>query len=430
MRIIVDVTQLVHWSGKLTGIPRVMHELAVRFAQEKGAHIVFASWVKDLGEMCEVDFEATMAHRGEGIAYRKQGAGRTPAPASAAAAPRKITLKRIAKYGIRKTARISPRLSAKLEQRAKLLALSGYQKVDFKRGDQLVIPWGEWWDISFTERLERAHKEEGVRLVQIIHDVATTVWPQFYEPVGVSPTGYNARIIPIADLVVCVSENTKRELTGWLREKRLHVPRVEVFRLGDVLDKAKPAKPVDPAFTTSGLKGGDYILCVGTVEAKKNHALFYYVYKWAKAQGIQLPKLVVVGRRGWGTENMYNVMANDPEVGSQFVFLHNSGDEDLTWLYDHCMFTVLPSFHEGWGIPIAESLARGVPCACSNTSSMVEIGEGIVEHFSPYSTDECLAAIVKWLDPKALAEARKRTATYKPTTWEESYRQVKNFLEK
>jgi glycosyltransferase involved in cell wall biosynthesis len=430
-RIFIDVTQLVHWSGKITGIPRVMDELAARFAREQSDDVVFVSWVRDLGELCEIDYMATMVERGNGVVYRTVGqpiGSATHAPTTAP--PRhKITLKRVVKYGIRKTARLSKRLSAELEQRAKMVALRGYQAARFERGDQLLIPWGEWWDPGFTDRLVRAHDQQGVRLVQVIHDVATTVWPQFYEQVDVNPRTYNARILPIADLVLCVSENTKRELVGWLKTQKLHIPRVEVFRLGDVLEVAAPAKPAEQAFVDAKLRGGDYIMCVGTLEAKKNHALFYYVYKWAKAQGVALPKLVIVGRRGWGTENIYTMMANDPDIGSSFVFLHDASDENLTWLYDHCMFTVLPSFHEGWGIPIAESLARGVPCACSNTSSMVEIGEGIVQHFSPYSTDECLAAIVKWLDPKALAVARKRTATYRPTSWDAAYEQVKKYLE-
>jgi glycosyltransferase involved in cell wall biosynthesis len=429
-RIFIDVTQLVHWTGKITGIPRVMDELAARFVREESDDIVFVSWVSDLGDFCEIDFPATML--GGGIVYLKPGVSSSAATPSAPASistHRKITLKRVAKYGIRKTARFSKRLSAKIERRAKQLAMAGYKRAAFASGDRLFVMWGEWWDPMFTERLVQAHKQQGVRLVQVIHDIATTVWPQYYEKVDVDPTTYNAAVLPIADLVLCVSKNTKKELVEWLRSQNLHVPRVEVFRLGDVLEAAAPAMPNDPAFVSSKLKGSDYIMCVGTIEAKKNHALFYYVYKWAKLQGISLPKLVIVGRRGWGTENMYNIMANDPEVGSSFVFLHNAGDDNLTWLYDHCLFTVLPSFHEGWGIPIAESLARGVPCACSNTSSMVEIGEGIVQHFSPYSTDECLAAIVKWLDPKTLATARKRTAAYEPTSWDASYQQVKKYLE-
>jgi glycosyltransferase involved in cell wall biosynthesis len=206
------------------------------------------------------------------------------------------------------------------------------------------------------------------------------------------------------------------------------VPRIEVFRPGDDLQVSKPVKPIDPVFKKSGVRGSDFLLCVGTVEAKKNHQLFYYVYKLAKAKGIDLPKLVIVGRRGYQTESIINIMTLDPEVKDKFVFLFDASDEELSWLYDHCKFTVLPSFHEGWGIPIAESLARGIPSLCSNTSSMVEIAEGVVGHFSPASSDECLAAIQSWLKPEELAAARKKTKTYNQFPWDQSFRLVNDYL--
>ncbi len=426
-RILVDVTQLAHWTGKITGIPRVIDELAKRFYTDGDHEVVFVSWVKELQEFCEVDYEQTVVLR-RGVIYRRAGDDAVPLAVPPASRPSRHILKRAVKKGLAVTRRISPAVGRRLEAQAKQIHMQGYRKIVFSTDDLVFIPWGEWWDSNFTDRLVRAH-HEGAALVQIIHDVATTVWPQFYEQVAVNPTTYNARILPIAALVLCVSENTKRELVTWLKQQKLHVPRTEVFRLGDVLDVAKPVKPTEQAFVDAKLKGGDYIMCVGTIEAKKNHALFYYVYKWAKLQNIVLPKLVIVGRRGYGTENIYTIMANDPEVGSQFVFLHDASDENLTWLYDHCLFTVLPSFHEGWGIPIAESIARGVPNACSNTSSMTEIAEGFVEHFSPYSTDECLAAILKLLDPKARAKAAAKTKQYKQTTWDACYKQVKSYVE-
>lgn len=430
-RIVVDVTQLAHWTGKITGIPRVMDELAKRFYADADRVTVFAVWVGDVQEFCEIDFEQTILKRA-GLVY-KHVAGNASFASAAPAQVRpggKQLVKRVVKKGLRVTSRVSPRLGARLESRAKQVHMQQYQKVVFEKGDILFVPWGEWWDPLFTDCLVRAHAEQGVRLVQIIHDVATTVWPQFYEQVDVSPTTYNARILPIADLVLCVSQNTQKELVGWMKQQKLHIPKIEVFRLGDVLDVAKPTKPVEPAFVNSGLKGNDYIMCVGTIEAKKNHAMFYYVYKQARARGFDLPKLVMVGRRGYGTENIYTIMSNDPDVKDKFVFLHNASDEDLSWLYDHALFMVLPSFHEGWGIPIAESIARGVPCACSNTSSMTEIAEGFVEHFSPYSTDECLAAIQKLLDPKVRKAAAERTKQYRQTPWDDTYKQVKAYLEK
>ena len=73
-RYVIDITQLVHWSGNLTGIPRVMDELAVRFYEDAKVDTVFVSWVKELGQMCEVDFKITRSHRGSDIHFVRNGA--------------------------------------------------------------------------------------------------------------------------------------------------------------------------------------------------------------------------------------------------------------------------------------------------------------------------------------------------------------------
>ncbi len=439
-RIIVDVTQLAHWSGHITGIPRVIDEMAKGFYGLQDHDVVFAVWVKDLQELCEIDYVQTIVEH-KGLVYKTgesdaeqqsaEAAPEQPATTSSSRVYGKTLIKRAVKKGLRVSGRFSPRVANKLEAQAKQMHMRSYRKVVFRKDDRLFIPWGEWWDQTFTDRVVRAHKEQGVRIVQVIHDVAPTVWPQFFEQVAVSPTVYNSQVVPIADLVMAVSENTKRELTQWLKSQKLHVPRIEVFRLGDSVAIRKPEKPTEEAFVKSGLKGNDFILCVGTIEAKKNHYLFYYVYKLAKQRGVKLPKLVIIGRHGFHTDDMYDIMSRDPEVKDDFVFLHDATDENVSWAYDHCLFTVLASFHEGWGIPIAESVARGVPCLCSNTSSMVEIAEGKgVEHFSPTSSEECFEGIMRWLDPKKLEAARKKAQSYKLSTWAEAFDQVKMQMEK
>ena len=420
----MDVTQLVHWSGRITGIPRVMLELAIRL-QKQQPDTVFVSWVKEVGEVCEVNLDASL--EGKGPTYIRQNEVPSAAPVSANRPTLMHHAKRAIKAGLRRGARVSPSLAAKMESRLIAAHLQNVKRVDMQPGDVMFVPWGEWWDPNFTACLMR-HKKSGVKLVQIIHDVGPTVWPQFFEQVKVTPESYNSQIVPAADLVLAVSNNTKKELTQWLKEQKLHVPKIEVFRLGDELKVAKPLKPQEARFAESKLKGNDYIMAVGTIEAKKNHMLLYYVYKLAAARGIDLPKLVIVGRRGWLTDQTYALMTLDPEVKDKFVFLHNASDEELSWLYDRCLFTVLASFHEGWGIPIAESLGRGVPCISSNTSSMVEIAEGMVEHFSPASPDECLALIQKMLVPRNLEAARKKVATYKNHTWDASNEQVMKMM--
>jgi glycosyltransferase involved in cell wall biosynthesis len=137
-----------------------------------------------------------------------------------------------------------------------------------------------------------------------------------------------------------------------------------------------------------------------------------------------LPKIVIVGRHGWNTDINIEMMKNDPILGEMFVFLFNASDNELSWLYDNCLYTVFPSFYEGWGIPVAESLYHGVPAISANVTSLMEIGEGIVEHFSPASTDECLDLMIKFTDPKYLQAAQRKAAQYEPVTWDDTYKQI------
>lgn len=419
----VDVTQLVHWSGRLTGIPKVMDELAVRFADQPNTR--FVSWVKDRHALCEIDFRQTR-QRGQ-VIYLEPGAAAALVTTEPTPTTLSVHAKRVAKAGARRLFKINRRISGYVEIKYRERFANSRKPARIQSGDILVITWGEWWDQVFTDYVV-AQENAGVRVVQVIHDIATTTQSQFFEQVMVSPTTYNAAVLPRASLVLAVSLNTKHELEAWLKASKLQVPKIEVIRNGDDIAVPKPERPADEQFTASRLTGKDYLMTVGTIEAKKNHALLYYVYKLALERGVNLPKVVIVGRHGWGTDDIYGIMTHDSAVKDQFVFLHNTSDAELAWLYDHCLFTLQPSFHEGWGIPIAQSVARGIPCLCSSTSSMVEIAEGIVEHFSPFSTDECLAAIQRWLQPIALAAACERTRHYQPTTWDDTFKQVQAYV--
>jgi len=134
---------------------------------------------------------------------------------------------------------------------------------------------------------------------------------------------------------------------------------------------------------------------------------------------------VIVGRPGWLAHDIYTIIANDPETKDKFIFLKNVTDNELAWLYKNCAFTIYPSFYEGWGLPVAESIGYGVPCLCSNTSSIPEIAGDIVDYFSPSSPEECLEAMVRLLKPAELAKAKKRVVRYVPTSWDTTADAVK-----
>jgi glycosyltransferase involved in cell wall biosynthesis len=193
---------------------------------------------------------------------------------------------------------------------------------------------------------------------------------------------------------------------------------ISVFRLGDNIKVFNVKRPEN-----KNIIPNNYLLSVGTFEARKNRILMYYVYKLAKSRNIMLPKIVIVGRLGWRSDDIYNILKEDPDTKDNFIFMQNANDEELEWLYKNCLFTVYPSFYEGWGLPIAESVQRGKMVCASNTSSMPEIAGDLISYFNPYSTDECLNAITKLLNSDKLKESNARLGRYVPTEWDSTYNQ-------
>lgn len=415
-KLIVDVTYLAHWQGRLTGIPRVINELVERY--KKVDNTLFVVWDNQYKSFYEVDIDKTLVDRGKKLHYKKINEDSSPASS------------------INRSKLYSAKALRKLKNTHKVPVPSAtidylFQNTDkqyivpiIEPGDKILLTMGEWGNKSYIDKVTDYKLSNKALLVQVIYDVLPLVQPQYSGHSTDAQREYITQIIPLCSLVLAISEHTKKDLTKWLQTSKLKVPSIEVFRLGDDFKFVNPSKPDNAEFQQSRLTGNDYLLCVGTIEARKNHTLLYYVYKLAKQKGIELPKLVIVGRLGWMADNLYGIATTDPDVTNSLIFLTDTSDEELSWLYQHAILTVYPSFYEGWGLPIAESVVRGVPCVASNTSSMPEIAGDLIEYFNPVSTDECLAAIQKLLLPEGLKDAKKRIKKYKPATWDQTFDQV------
>jgi glycosyltransferase involved in cell wall biosynthesis len=416
--LIIDITELTTWQGKLTGVPRVMNELASRFASSQDT--VFVSW-----DSMARDYKM---HDITGIAQGYQAAvSSSGKPTTKLSGTVKAAKKLKAKSPIAGKMLGWPERAAKKILLPKVFQPSN-QRISPSGGDVLFI-LADWHgsDESFVSQVEQWHKK-GVKLVQISYDLLPIVTPQFSGHATDSLTRYTKRIYPLCEVIIAISKNTKKDVTNWLKSCKLPVPPIEVIRLGEDFVKAEPRKPMDRNFEEAIKGADDFLLCVGTIEARKNHALLYNTYKLADQQAIKLPPIVIAGRRGWKSENIFELMTSDSQVKNSLVILQNASDEELSWLYDNCLFSIYPSFYEGWGLPIAESIAHQKPCIASNTSSMPEIAGDLIDYFNPDSPDECLAAITKLLDPKKLKVAKERIKAYKPTSWDDSFWQVEKIV--
>ena len=397
-----------------------MNELAIRFLERENCTLII--WKQN--SYVEVDRIAFAAWQRS----RLVGGASSPIDLTISEHIRNPITQRVAIA--QRLLHLSRRLAAKT-RRARARLSKPTSDPLFKSGDVLLIAWGVWFDQKYISEVERLQRL-GITIVEIVYDMVPLVTPQYTSNVSEVFDRYARRVYATCQLILVISEHTRHDLKRWLASQSLPEPRIEVVRLGDDFQIARQKAPTDTRFTRSGLRGNDYILCVGTVEPRKNHTLLLYVYKLALQRGITLPKLVIVGRRGWMSENIYAMLMADPEIKDQFILEDNVSDEELSWFYQNCLFSIYPSFYEGWGLPVAESIAHGAPCIASDASSIPEIAGDLISYFSPVSTDECLAAIQHLLQSTELGEARQRIRTYQATAWDETFdsidKQIKTLL--
>jgi glycosyltransferase involved in cell wall biosynthesis len=132
-----------------------------------------------------------------------------------------------------------------------------------------------------------------------------------------------------------------------------------------------------------------------------------------------VPVLIFAGQIGWKVDELLADLAASGYLGGKIEHRPGLSDDELDEAYRCCLFTVFPSLCEGWGLPIAESLAHGKFCVASNRTSIPEVCGDLIDYFDPSNDDDALAKIERLLlDPCYLAarEARLR-AEYRPSTW-------------
>lgn len=406
-KVIIDVTELSQWQGKLTGVPRVMDELSRKFANDADLKNEFVVWDSSISSyrMIRIDQELSL-------------------PVA------RMAKEEYSGDNLVRKLQLMIKLATNFLKRAKKSSqpnaiIGNDMFVKPQPGDILFI-MADWHssDPAFVSYIVKLHGE-GVRLVQICYDLLPIVTPQYSGHATSTLIQYTKAVYPLCEDIFAISDHTKKDIKTWLKQNKLKAPPITVIRLGDDFKLSKPIVPKVDKFIKNHATFKNFILCVGTIEARKNHTLLYYAYKFAKQQDIDLPPLVIVGRRGWKSDDIYEIITNDPETKDKFIFLANASDEELAWLYKHCLFTVYPSFYEGWGLPIAESVFNGIPCIASNTSSMPEVAGDLINYFNPCSVDECLAAILNMLKPGAIDKAKLRLKTYEPTSWEDTFIKVK-----
>ena len=195
---------------------------------------------------------------------------------------------------------------------------------------------------------------------------------------------------------------------------------MSIIRIGDEL-------PKEIVVSRENVLPAEYVLCCGTIEVRKNHGVLYRAWKLLyRKWGEKLPALVLVGHPGWYTADLVALMQRDPETKNKIIILKQVLDTELPYLYERCLFTVYPSYYEGWGLPIAESLAYGKFCLSSNTSSMQEIAPKLVDFFNPENSFELAEKLDHYFTNREELKRKEQKVRdeYQLTSWKQTAQDV------
>jgi len=428
-RILIDLTDLELWNGNHGGTQRVVYNISRYFYLAQVSleqEVEFMTFSDRDGAFHTADFsgiyEKVESHRAATDVYSNPGLSRKARLKHRLRpyVPEKIRKSKRARQIVIRSASIGLRLSKQARRapkRAKSLSKSS-ERVAFQKDDIVLILGKPWDNLKIQETLSRQRNVVGFKLVQVVYDLIISLQPQLHHPSLFTPYTQNMfNAISDSDLLLPISKSSAQDLKKFCKLLNLQVPKTAVIRLGDETVDNLEDNLVKP---DARIKDR-FIACIGTIEIRKNHMLLYYAYKLGLKKGLDLPQLVVVGSRGWLSGDFQYLVENDPALKDKIVILDNVNDTGLQWIYKDCLFTVYPSLYEGWGLPVAESLAYNTFCIASDSSSIPEIAGDLIDYFSPYSADECLEKLMTYQDK---TERDKKTELlakhYRPTTWQET----------
>jgi glycosyltransferase involved in cell wall biosynthesis len=160
-------------------------------------------------------------------------------------------------------------------------------------------------------------------------------------------------------------------------------------------------------------------LCVGTIEPRKGHRTALRAFEELWAKNIDA-RLVLAGKRGWYVEALTAEIRAHPEFGKRLHWFDRVSDAELSALYDKAAAVLLPSYAEGFGLPIAEAARRGRPAICSDIPVFREVGGDGAAYFRVNDPHALASCVRDWLGGEIATDVAKVSRC----SWQESARRL------
>jgi glycosyltransferase involved in cell wall biosynthesis len=274
--------------------------------------------------------------------------------------------------------------------------------------------------------LARLKSRSPARFICLIHDLIPIEFPEYAKPGQAA--NHRRRIetaIRFANALIVNSGVTRDALLPYLEHAGLASPVLVAPLALDLRAQATysigPGPPPDRP----------YFVYVGTIEARKNHLLLLNLWRQLATElGASVPLLVLIGQRGWESENVIDMLDRCPALRGTVIEHNSLPDTEMVRLLKGARGLLLPSFAEGFGFPLIEAFGVGVPALCSDIPALRETGGAIAEYLDPLDGPGWRAAILDYAaanSPRRAAQLE-RLAGWRPPRWQDHFESVDRFI--
>ncbi len=296
------------------------------------------------------------------------------------------------------------------------------EEIAIEPGDRFLTLADSWNAFDELAPLFGRIRAGGGEIVTCIFDLIPELHP--YACHEATPPRYRAwlrRALLESDAFLAISRTVAEELAAFVAEKRLpHRPGLKIgwFHCGADL-AAPPTENPRPKITAAIAGETPAFLMVGTIEPRKGHRIALQAFETLWAKGVDA-RLVIVGRRGWLEEAIVADIMGHAERGRRLFWFDDADDGELSYLYDHSRALILPSYAEGFGLPIVEAALRGRPVICSDIPVFREVGREGALYFRANDPAALAAAIEDFLSGARRADPARALRV----SWAEAARRI------
>jgi glycosyltransferase involved in cell wall biosynthesis len=270
--------------------------------------------------------------------------------------------------------------------------------------------------------IRRIRRLFGAKTVCFVHDLIPIDYPEYCRLL--SEQRHHRAIANAGrmfEAAIVNSETTAQSLRAYLAAMNDKTPSSLTIRVAMPGVRAFPVSP-----TPIDLPDRPYFVMLATIEPKKNHMLLLNLWSKLATSMAQPPLLLVIGARGWGNDQVVDTLKRSRRLQGLVFWRQRMADADIGAALKGARALLAPSWVEGFGLPLAEGLASGVPAICSDIAAFREVGRGVPDFVDPLDPLGWMDAVLEYTRPDSSRRAAQmaRLSDWHAPGWKDHFEVV------